>query len=106
MTMPSYWAPESTRKGIIRMASILAPVAARAESHFTTVKVRCLTRHSADTVRLAMVAEGSAEDFRRAAPASPEESLEKTFRTIWWDTALKSEGDAATGAALPTSEKP
>ena len=47
------------------MASILAPVVAQAESGFTTVKIRCLTRHGGGNLQLAMLAEGSADDFRR-----------------------------------------
>jgi len=110
ISMPAYWAPEETRKGIMHMASVLAPMAARAEPHFTAVKVRCLTRHAAGAVQLAMVAEGNAEDFRRANTA-PEVSLEKTFRSIWWSAALKPETSPGPGTphqatVVPTTEGP
>jgi hypothetical protein len=94
LSMPAYWSPVSARKGMARMAAVLALVAASADARLVAVNLRGSARQPTGPDQLAMVANGDAASLRAQGDEQEPANPEGVFRSLWWSEALAPENDA------------
>jgi hypothetical protein len=97
VSMVRFWSPADTRERMLAAAAALGAAAAAADERIAAVRVRSEMRQRNMPERLAMVGEGPAEAFLRAAEGTPQ-SAEKLFTSIWWHPDLRpAEGSGPAG---------
>jgi len=90
LSMPGWWSKKITRRDILRVASSLAAVAAGWDQRLSGVRVRCDMRQRGMPDRLAMVAEGEAQQLAKLGEETGAAAAE-VFSFVWWHPELRAE---------------